>query len=241
MAFFGQLFNTQPNKLVPNWDGSDAPISLQFNDNFTNSGDGGAATETGTLTYETGKHLKAGVFDGASNLSFADDDAIDVGTGDFTTMFWIKMVDANEIQSIFAKVDTSSTSPTSTGAVGFDLLYRGDQSGDRLSCRFNDGTGSSTMSQGTGTQVVDDGSWHHVACVFDRTTDGEFDMYVDGTNVYNTDISGKTATMSNDGPFKIGTRRAGNGWHFNGSLDRFFFIKRELTQAEVHKEYNYFA
>ena len=61
-----------------------------------------------------------------------------------------------------------------------------------ISCTIDHGTGEVNFSS-VGT--VNDGSWRFVACVFNRSSNGE--VYLDGFLDNTGDISGQSSSISN--------------------------------------------
>ena len=148
---------------------------------------------TQTTTAVTTTYLGSGYFDGTGDyLSVANAGPLQLGTGNFTIEFWWN-----------GSASGSFTQNIGTLAVNFDAgVYR-------IGTRYNS-TNYVYFARGNGTSFdeitynvnVNDGAWHHIACV---RTSGVIAMYVDGTartvSAGSASISG-TCTFSN--PLVIG-------------------------------------
>lgn len=143
---------------------------------------------------------------------------------ELTVETWLKTNDAgNQIIASFDRSEYWRVEINGIGAgngrVGFDLL-----------------TSSGIVDFGSNTRV-DDGEWHHVACVFNN---GTLNIYIDGI---------LDATTSSGGTFGSGVTRYGflgvgsesniyNGAtgpndYFNGEMDEFKIWNRALSQLEI--------
>lgn len=143
---------------------------------------------------------------------------------ELTVETWLKTNDAGN--QVIASFDRSeywrveiNGSGAGNGQIGFDLL-----------------TSSGIIDFGSNTRV-DDGEWHHVACVFDN---GTLNIYIDGI---------LDATTSSGSTFGSGIRRYGfvgvgsesdtyNGStgpndYFNGEMDEFKIWNRALSQNDI--------
>ena len=74
-----------------------------------------------------------------------------------------------------------------------------------------------------------DGAWHHVALVRDRT-DGRFALYLDG--ILADQAIGNRETLDAEGTIYVGRSRAGGG-PFEGMIDELLFFERALSHDEV--------
>ena len=90
------------------------------------------------------------------------------------------------------------------------------------------GTGGLSNTDLQGTTNVNDGQWHHVACVFDGSTKI---LYVDGKLDASIAVTGTIAT-SNAAVY-FGENSEATSRHFNGSIDEVRIWDDARTQAEI--------
>lgn len=106
--------------------------------------------------------------------------------------------------------------------------------------------GTSTVADTT-TSVISNGTWYHVAAVFDQTAK-TIQLYVDGTAQSLTKVAGTcgtatatvldysacaTATASSTHDFVIGASHV-NSEHFDGEIDDVRVYNRVLSAAEIN-------
>ncbi|MBJ6723318.1 MBG domain-containing protein [Geomesophilobacter sediminis] len=112
---------------------------------------------------------------------------------------------------------------------GTGILAKGDGSAplngyqlvisrNRIGAEIGDGTASVGVPQGLlGTSPLDDGRWHQVALVVDRTAHTA-QLYFDGRVEATADVTGLAGTIQNGAELKLGVD--GTGQHFfKGELD----------------------
>ena len=82
----------------------------------------------------------------------------------------------------------------------------------------------------SGQTAVNDGNWHHVACVYARSATNKYSLYVDGV----LDTSGNITTTLNvgNGNLRIG-RRVDNVNHFEGNIDEVRVWDHARTANEI--------
>lgn len=180
----------------------------------------GVATQTGLTEY--GKALD---FDGSNDyVSFGDpiNGSLDFGTGDFTLSAWIN-TSSSVTQYIICKKATSGA--------GYDFYV--DSSG-RIYARASDA--SDTFSRAS-TGAYNDGNWHHITMVADKSD--TLSIYVDGT----LDNGTGTGTWANVGdvnttePFNVGYRANGTAYPFVGQIDEVKVYPYARSTAEVQMDF----
>ena len=148
--------------------------------------------------------------------------SLDFGTSDFSVEAWVKTT-ANGDETVVSK------QPTSTGPYWHVTIS--DDPGQVGQVR-------ATISAGTVVRVVygptrvDDGQWHQIVVVFARATG--ITIYVDGNSSRFTS-GATTATVSNTGPFQIGTRV--DYAYFNGDIDELSVFGRALSAQQVQAHF----
>ena len=127
-------------------------------------------------------------FNGATdNLSIADNDAMDVGTGDFTLSFFARLNTGADTH-IFSKLS----------GTGYSIKFNGGS----LILTMQDSVGAATFTLATG---LNDDKWHTYVVTVDRND--TIIAYVD--NVAQTGVSASaTGTLDNSGAFLIGNNNS---------------------------------
>jgi len=137
---------------------------------------------------------------------------------------------------------TANCNPSNGGTQNVILDYGTFSTGERFTFNVLFGNAIRVEIQGSGlngTIAVNDGSWHHVACVFNPSSSNKYSLYVDGV----LDVTGNISTPINTGSsvdLRIG-KRIDNVKHFNGDIDevRIYNYARTATQilADMNSEY----
>lgn len=147
------------------------------------------------------------------------------GSGARTIEAWIKL--------------TADSNPTTGGSQNVITDYGTFLTGERFTFNVLWGNavrieiGGSGLS---GTIVVNDGLYHHVACVYDPLATDKYALYVDGI----LDVSGNLTTIINTGSvndFRIGERIDGVNY-FEGDIDEVRFYDYARTATEIANEAN---
>jgi len=196
-------------KVLLHCDGTDA--STTFTDESGKVWTAAQQAQLDTAAFKFG--TAAGLFDGSGDIiTTPDHDDFDTETGAFTIDFWIK----------------------TTSSAGAQVFYQGRSDGYYNTvahlCLINRVAGKFSWSPAykdfaddpahwiDGTTTINDGTWHHIACV--RTGDN-FLLFIDGTQEDDT-----LAVAGYDGlnaayVFTIG----GIGGNYAGWIDEFRFSK----------------
>jgi len=150
----------------------------------------------------------------------ADDPDLDVGTGDFTLIGWIKTASTDPM-GMMAKKQGSPEQ-------GYEWIVR-DANGVQRLILFTNDIGVQIDSN----TAVWDGAWHHVAVVVDRQMN-QARFYLDGQGDSNwQDISGiGGGSLDNSNPFYVGARAEG-GNCFNGDLGVMSLYKSKLSDSVI--------
>lgn len=160
---------------------------------------------SGGNTYNSTNNIGSGFFDGSGDyLTIPDSATFSFGSGDFTIECWAKTRTTNGSTS--QPIITQSAS----GASSDSSFYLGF--GTDASIYVSDGTGwdfSATSSVNT----YNDGEWHHIASVRNGT---ELAIYVDGTKVGTTTLSGGYTLGNSTRVVEIGYQTSGT--YYNGYI-----------------------
>ena len=167
----------------------------------------------------TGQYGKALQFSGANYVNIPDSDSLDIGTGDFSILFWIRTTQTN-IGGVLWK----NYQP------GYSILI-GDAGPGKLKFEIGDSLGYST---GPTTATINDGTWKHIALTVDRDTFATW--YINGNpDSTHTGVVSRQGSLANSNALTIGKY---SGVYFNGDIDSFRVFNRVLTQSEVQAERN---
>jgi hypothetical protein len=217
---------TQVDNLIAHWKFDEGSGTTAL-DSSTN-------TRPGTIvgaTYISGRFDGALSFNGASYVFLPDAQSggpngagLDVGSRDWTVAAWIKTIGSGMVVTKMgfvggANPDGWGLSVSANGTVGAVL--------------HKSGVGTVNIFAGDGA-TVNDGQWHHIAAVFNRT--GSMTRHVDGApsgTQYNlSSLSGQS--IDNAGQLRIGARdQAGDEIYFNGVIDEVRVYARALSVEEI--------
>jgi len=200
--------------------GSTAYDEMEINDATLGAGDSAPSWTT------SGKIGNALDFDGTNDyVSVPDDSTWDTGS-QLTVSAWIKP-DDNCAGDAIAVHDLSSYKwllyCTGTTKAGLDFYVR---------------TASGVSHIGTSANDLNDGSWHYVVGVYDKSlSSNRLKMYIDGVYIDGTDGYNEDITAGDEGVY-IGTyfNTIANG--FPGKIDNVKVFNTALTPAQIAWEYN---
>lgn len=142
-----------------------------------------------------------------------DYDVCDPGSGDWTSLIWIKV---NNPQTGMYLLDKR------VGPKGYRVYWYGAEHSLIATC--NNGSDNYVI---VGTTDLDDGDWHSI---FIERNNGTFRMYIDNV-VEGTPVSGVIGDMGTSGLLYIGCRNDVN-YHWNAYIDQFIFWQRALSDSE---------
>ena len=180
-------------------------------------------TLSGGVSHVAGVVAGAVSFDGSNDYLVAgDDEALDVGGGDFSLAFWITTSQSTGTRVIQDK--RKSGWPYT----GYHVYLLSGHVGLQLA-----DTGG--YSNYTGSAFVADGAPHFVVIAIDR--DGLGKVYVDGALAYTFNPTGRSGSLDNTYGFYLGRRSYSASGYLQGSLDEFQLFHRELNSAEVASLY----
>lgn len=208
---------------------SDEDQNGSFDDLFTLTAvgaEGGTQTETISVDITPKPELSVAVHGGAlqfdggdGQVTIADDDALDIGTEDFTIEFWVYRSSNTTVnQTVIDKFDANA---------GYEIVM---QSNGLLAFTFGDGT--QAFSNGIGGLPVDE--WSHVAIALDRDVTAK--GYLNGVEVSSanfTVLDGQD--LSNNVDLTIGGEFA---QAFDGALDELRIWKTLRSDEEILENFD---
>ena len=216
-------------------EGADNTCSGGVND-ACNSGSGGSsldgaesgmavpATSTSGWT-NSGKFGKGLVFDGSNDyVDAGTNGSLNIGT-DLTLEAWFKTTSS----SVTVLLNKGTTS---------DWLYAASEEADgNMLCKiYQSGVGTGYLETvDLGTKVVNDGAWHHIACVVSGTT---LTQYIDGKVDATDSTPSGTRDTTSAGGFSIGRFNWTTTYNWSGTIDEVKIYNYALTQDEILTDYN---
>ena len=191
------------------------------------SGSGNNAIVHGSPVWSTDTYNNSST---TYSMSFAAPDYIQPAQGfglansSFTISEWIKTTSSN------GQMYTVANTHNASG-------YRFGLSAGRIG--FLIGNGSTYTESTCGSKTVNDGTWHQIAGVFDRTT-GVFSCYIDGSSAGTVAISTPDSSAIWDGAASIGSSESGTGCcsAFVGELDNVRIYSTTMNGVSLQTIYN---
>ena len=144
---------------------------------------------------------------------------LNFGLSDFIVGGWFNINPASGLSMLMCKV-SGSAFVSGASALGWELMYRGDQTGKPLQFRFNDGNVAGGLTIQTTSNTVGDGKWHHIAVAVDRSDKAH--IYIDGKKIIDSTLSSRTGTWDSTGDFVIGARAGKDSSYLNGRISECF-------------------
>ena len=199
-----------------------------------------AESAAGTSMTVTTHYL---TFDGTNDYVKAiDNDAFDIGTGDFSISLWVKSPSGGLVagKKLIAKKDTDSAS------VGWGIWTQGAVPNTAPTLKIIDPNGISCVASSISASIIpDDGQWHNIIFVVRRS--GTSQGYLDGMQKSTATINPLCAStnINSPDPLIIGAdvKSAGSSGsgdaaeYFKGSLDDIRIYKGALNLQSVSTLY----
>ena len=194
------------------------------------SGNGNDCAIKGKPKWVNSKFGQAIDFDGLTLVECPDNETLNVGTGNFSIVAWLKCAkyDPGEWQAeIIYKFDHAAPRH------GYLLGVRGSlDAGNKNKPVFILGLGDASGIHMFGTSPINDDVWHHLAVTVDRK--GSMILYRDGEVEAQTNIAGYAAQNEDNGrPFNIGSETGTPGRYIKGGIDEVALFKAALTQEDI--------
>lgn len=184
-------------------------------------GVGRSYAELGMHYSLSGFRLGSGYFNGVNNtLLVPHDTTLNPENEDFTIFLALRT--KSTASDLISRKGTSGTAP---------IIFIEHQASGILQIGL-EGTGGTQINAAMAT-AVNDGNWHDVFIIVDRTAE-TVDFYLDGVFDVQRDLS--SVTIGNINPSQdlyIGSAAASSGW-YTGFLDEYMFWKgQKLSEAEM--------
>jgi hypothetical protein len=140
-------------------------------------------------------------------LSINDSSDFNFGTGNFTIDFWVRLSAITE-SALFTTTENTS--------IGFILRTNANGSVTILICDANGDNVEVNVTSSAGVLIAN--VWQHIAIVRNGTGVNEFNVYIDGISVIQTQYSTSSGDAGN--VFHIGAL-VNLSWYINGYIDEF--------------------
>jgi hypothetical protein len=195
------------------------------------SGNGNDCNVKGKPKSAEGVFGKAMDFDAVDDLvECPDNDMLDVGTGNFSVVAWIKCAkyDPGEWQAeIIYKFELAAPRH------GYLLAVRGSlDAANKNKPVFIIGLGDANGIHTFGTSPINDDTWHHLTVTVDRA--GSVIMYRDGVVEAQQNISSfAKQNEDNAKAFNIGSETGTPGRYIKGAIDDVALFKTVLAPADI--------
>lgn len=181
--------------------------------------------------FAAGRAREALSLAGDGHLDFGG--VLDPGTGSYTASIWLRSTASQG--AVFGKGHGTTSEP------GWLIWYR-DQA---MNIRVNDDDGtddsvSDTLdTSGLAGGAIDDGAWHHLALVIDRTSEAMIGYYDGERFSSNPDISGVGSIELSSSDLLAGVRWRAGGRDFGvtGQVDDPGIWTRALSDTEIEQVY----
>lgn len=140
---------------------------------------------------------------------------------------------ANRTMSAWIKTTTVNGEIISYGrnATGQKWVFRVNGNG-KLRVEINGG-------YIVGTKDINDGEWHHVACVLNGNAVSDITLFVDGDKQVNTELSSIAVNTTSD--IKVRVSLGINNRQFTGNVDNIKIWDRALTEDEIKSDVSVFT
>lgn len=181
-------------------------------------------------TYSTNGHDGgAYTFDGNDLISVPDDDSLEIIDGEITITAWMKSTYSGS-HPAYAVNKMNPGHPYE----GYALFMEGSGQNHVMAFNVNDNHPSDIRSYCPGTTTLNDGEWHHVAGVMDRTAELLY-VYVDGVCEATDDISDFTDDV-NSGSLALSIGKRGNDY-YTGAIDDVRIYDSALSAPQIKSSY----
>jgi hypothetical protein len=201
------------------------------------SGSGLHLTESNT-TIDTSTQLLGGAarsFNGSSSYAYRSSaTGFDLGADGITLETWVK-TSSGSTEYILNRYGAASTScPGNSGTSSTNALYfliKMDTGVVRFSVRDNT---DATLEDHDSNATINDGNWHHIAAVLDKSG-GTVSIYIDGVLDVSSTTS-ETGSYTLDDSFIVGVHCPSTGIlanYFNGEMDEMRVSQTVRSPEEI--------
>ncbi|MFQ5492566.1 MAG: DUF2341 domain-containing protein [Candidatus Dojkabacteria bacterium] len=217
------------NELVGHWKMDESSWNGTADEVIDSSGLGNHGTSSNGATTTVGKISRAGIFDGSNDsVTVADVNELDMGTNDFSITAWVKTDNAGaDMRVIFGDGNMQGGGDNSYAVLLHD---------NKPAFELYDNTTYLSRTTTASSTTVNDGKWHHLAFVFDRSGSGS--IYIDGVFDKATSIS-SIGSLDNTRGGAIGNQPT-RAFYYAGQIDELRVIRRVLSDEEVYSLYDSF-
>lgn len=205
---------------------ADLRAYYKLGDTADSGPNGFTLTNTNGVTFSAGKLGNAADFvSGDSTRLERSGSDLDFGNADWSVSLWFKTT--KKKVNLFAK-GNGNGGPGNPGVYGH---VRGAPEGQILLVIGTDTVGSTLVGVGAGNNGYNDGAWHFFCVTCDVS--GDIVLKVDNSIVPGGTVAypGGTPAAPSD-PFRLGMDSDSTSFPFQGQIDEFLYLDRELTSTE---------
>jgi hypothetical protein len=186
---------------------------------------GGSPLRLRGAEHGTGRVLGGLALEGRNAYAAGAEDR-NLGTGDFSIAFWLRLDEPNAIRSRFRSLlDKREWQPIR----GYHVAMHGD---DPL-LQVADGAGYHNYHSGI-SAPLSDGKWHHLAVTVQRASAAGVRWYVDGRPAGRVgDARYHPRSLRNAVPLFVGGHSASGPSEIDGAMDELMILDRVLSPAEI--------
>lgn len=190
---------------------------------FDSSGSGNDGDVIGAIKNTDGKYSAGYEFSGANDrINIGNPPELNFGSSDFSLTAWIRTSDLGSPSASQARI----ISKQQIGSPFYGYRMMANSATSLASCAIISPGGSPIALS---TTNISDGVWHHIACVYDRSTN--IKIYIDGV-LENTDSTVNTGDIDVSDNFWIG-KQEGLGRDYDGTIDDVSAYNKLLTNTEI--------
>ncbi|MFH1751257.1 MAG: NosD domain-containing protein [Candidatus Micrarchaeota archaeon] len=213
-----------PSGLISWWPGDGSPLDIKG---------GNHGTLVNGATYATGKVDYSFSLDGINDyVNIPDNDSLDFGGapgGDFSIDAWIKT--SGTVSG--TKTILDKRAEVGSSYQGYSMFLYNGNVGLHLADNGSYGGWSNYVSNAT----AGDGTWHFIAITVDRDSTSGGKIYMDGALRYVFNPTLRNGSLSNNNPFRIGSRSFEVAGLYGGQVDELEIFNRVLNPEEISAVY----
>ena len=202
-----------------------AEAYYELSDLTDSSGNDLTLSQTGTVSFVTGRVGNAASFGGGSDrLSRATEPALEFGDKDWSIMCWVRKPDLS-VEHFISKI------PSTVTDWEFGLF---SNTNGRINTAVGNGSTTSLGGNDSPNNIYTANVWFHAAVTYDQAANS-LKLYIDGAEVDDTTPSGSLGVGPQ--PFTIGARASGTSGT-TGEIDQVIKTAFTATPTQIQAVYN---
>ena len=171
----------------------------------------------------------------ADYIEVADNDDLDIGTGDFSIDMWFNTTESLPLWDTYPML-AYKRDPSVSEDNGYELFFMKSVGSDPdaldLYWKIWDGGAIDSIVVDGSVTPLNDGQWHHVAATRNGNT---LELYIDGVLAASTSSAAiGSADIQSPDPLVFGGGDSGQSWwEYNGLIDEISIYNRAIGAAEA--------